>query len=189
MRIACLGWGSLVWNPEGLPIRRGWFEDGPLLPIEFSRESNGQRITLVLVEGVAPVRSLWALMSVADLAKAREALADREGMGPKTRARYVGYWSLDGASAGVGSEAIAQWATTKGLEGVVWTSLPPGFKQAVEALMTPEDVVTYMEDRGAEARRSAEEYVRRAPRQMDTEVRRRLELEFGWTPVVAGSGT
>jgi nitroreductase len=53
LRIACLGWGSLIWKPENLPIIGEWKNDGPMLPIEFSRESGGQRITLVICDNVA----------------------------------------------------------------------------------------------------------------------------------------
>ncbi|UCI32149.1 hypothetical protein [Mesorhizobium sp. B4-1-4] len=78
MRIACLGWGSLIWNPEDFPVTGGWKNDGPVLPIEFARESGRKRITLVIADGVEPVTTLWTLMKVANLQAAKEALASRE---------------------------------------------------------------------------------------------------------------
>ena len=39
MKIACLGWGSVIWDPRALPIQREWFKDGPFAPVEFTRQS------------------------------------------------------------------------------------------------------------------------------------------------------
>lgn len=182
MKIACLGWGSLVWDPRDLPVLRGWFEDGPLLPIEFARESSRQRITLVLVPVARPVRSLWALMSVDDVGDAREALGNREGV-RKNLERDIGFWTPEGDSEGTGVPEVAAWARRLGLDAVVWTDLPPGFKDGPEKAPTPRAVVEYLQDLDEEDRCNAEEYVRRAPVQVDTEIRRRLESEFGWIPV------
>ncbi len=78
MKIACLGWGSLIWNPESLLIIREWFQDGPILPIEFARQSNDGRLTLVITENAQPVRTLWALMATTDLEIAKKSLLFRE---------------------------------------------------------------------------------------------------------------
>jgi hypothetical protein len=83
MRIACLGWGSLIWDPGSLPLRRNkprWFTDGPELPIEFARKSSGGRITLVIVpRGKAKAQPvLWAHLTCLSVAQAHEALARRE---------------------------------------------------------------------------------------------------------------
>ena len=50
MKIAILGWGSLIWNPRILKVAGDWTLDGPTLPIEFSRISDNDRLTLVIDE-------------------------------------------------------------------------------------------------------------------------------------------
>ncbi len=61
MKIAYLGWGSLIWDPGMLPISGDWKPGGPVLPIEFSRISDNGRLTLVIddVNGV-PIETLYA---------------------------------------------------------------------------------------------------------------------------------
>ena len=55
-RIAILGWGSLIWDdnwPKFDEQRGEWLEDGPILPLEFSRVSGktrGGALTLVIDE-------------------------------------------------------------------------------------------------------------------------------------------
>lgn len=185
MKIGCLGWGSLVWEPRSLPVQRCWFYDGPFLPIEFARQSRGGRITLVLTPGTALIRSLWTLMRVTDLDMAKASLAEREEISEKYISKYVGYWSqakkYDSASTGF----IEKWASHIGIDAVVWTALPPKFANESGRVPTIVDVVSFLRTLPQVKQRNAEEYIRKTPRQIDTEYRRQIEAELNWTPVGA----
>lgn len=178
MVIACLGWGSLVWDSRELPIQRCWFEDGPLVPVEFLRQSSDNRITLVLAAGVPLVRSLWAIMDTNDLAVAKEALRKREGTS-KDYPEHIGHWTQGDAEPFPLS--LGAWASAQGVTSVLWTALPPKFAGKNQ---TPSEVevINHLKSlRGAE-RDNAERYVRRAPIQIDTPIRRAIETELGWKP-------
>jgi hypothetical protein len=114
-----------VWDPRGLPINRHWFEDGPLLQVEFARKSSDGRITLVLSELALPVRSLWATMDLTDLHAAKDALRKREGV-PKTKADGICDWSRGQPPPNL-VIGLPEWAAARGIEAVVWTSLGPKF--------------------------------------------------------------
>lgn len=176
--IACLGWGSLTWKPEGLPLRSDWFEDGPLIPLEFARQSNDHRITLVIVRSARPVRSRWALMNVDDLEEAREKLRVREGC---TKAQYIGHWSRGSRSPAAIPE-LHDWAIAKEIASVIWTALPPKFKDENYRLPSVEEVLGHLRELPGPKRKKAEEYVRKAPRQIDTAYRRWIEAELQWFP-------
>ena len=177
--IACLGWGSLVWDARELPIHRQWFDDGPLIKVEFLRQSRDNRITLVLHSSAEPVRSLWALMSVRTLDEGKKALAVREGISDENITKYIGSWSLGNADLAC-IVNIGAWATSRGVEHIVWTALPPKFKAVNDKIPSPEDVVTHLSELTGPARDNAEKYIRRAPKQIDTTYRRYIEARLGW---------
>lgn len=179
--VACLGWGSLVWDPRELPIQREWFQDGPMIRVEFARQSKDGRITLVLEPSALPVRSLWAILDATALTTAREALASREGISKENEAKHIGSWTPGDAPL-TELPNLESWVSTMGIQHVVWTALPPKFS-GVEQLPTEDQVVGYLEHLVGAQREVAEKYVRRAPRQIDTAYRRRIEAKLHWSAI------
>jgi len=178
--VACLGWGSLVWDPRGLSIQRKWFEDGPLIRVEFARKSADGRITLVLEASAVPVRSLWAIMDTSELDAAREALRDREGIPEPYASKHIGSWSLDDMPQQL-ILGLDLWAKARNVRHVVWTALPPKYDDKVQT-PTQDQVVNYLSGLTGAKRDNAELYIRRAPKQIDTAYRRRIESALHWTP-------
>ena len=126
MKIAFLGWGSLVWNPGDLLVRGEWFKDGPFLPIEFCRQSDNDRLTLVISPGKPELRTLWALSSTTKLQEAVKSLQAREGLSGTHVDKNTGVWPTD-PKYSAASPSIAAWAKDKALDAVVWTALGPRF--------------------------------------------------------------
>jgi len=180
MAIGCLGWGSLIWNPEQLPLRGQWFQDGPLLPIEFARQSKSGALTLVLVPGYASiVRSHWAVLEVASAADAREALRKQEEVLEKNLDKHIGMWAVGGAAPET-CPSLPEWAKAHGLDAVVWTTLAPKIGSA-ERTPSVEEALHYLRGLGYAAGQQAERYIRLAPRQVDTPYRREFAVQLGWS--------
>jgi hypothetical protein len=108
MRVACLGWGSLVWDPRELPLRSEWLSDGPTIRVEFVRQSGKEngRITLVILSTAAEVVSKWAEMDSDDLEEAGEMLRIREG---RPHRRHIGLWQK-GQADPASVPGLSNWA-------------------------------------------------------------------------------
>lgn len=186
-RVAILGWGSLLWNPRNLANQRKWRSDGPWLPIEFARTSNLKEkngtlpyLSLVIHPDVGLVRTYWDLCTLDDLSDARLNLKQREscdldkiGCLPQDGVAWTGVQGLE--------LRIQEWLAAKRAEvdAVIWTNL--GWKipnVSVFGVAAALDWLRNLKLQGKAAR--AEEYLRKAPLQVDTCVRRQAKEEFGW---------
>lgn len=172
--IVCLGWGSLIWDPRELPVEGEWQEDGPPLPIEFVRQSNNGRLTLVIDPESKPVPVLWAELAVTDLSEAVERLRIRE----ETATRKVGCWPNEGPSDYAND--IGGWAARKSISGVVWTALGPKFADQDGLRPCPDQAINYLRGLAGDTLVLAREYVEKAPKQIDTDYRRAFTAALGW---------
>jgi hypothetical protein len=192
MKIAILGWGSLIWNPRDLPISGKWQQDGPVLPIEFSRISDNGRLTLVIDErhGV-DVPTRYALSPRLSLGEAVADLQRREGCPPEN----IGFVEVVGRRLSpraaerhpTACERIQAWATEKGFDAVVWTALGRRFKDRINVPFSPAAAVRYLQGLPAPQKESALEYIRNAPPEVMTPVRQAV-IVAGLTPAVRPDG-
>ena len=91
---------------------------------------------------------------------------------------HVGVW-VQGTKESL--PGIDQWVRARNLDAVVWTALPAK-SGGVEQMPNEDGVVEYLRELKGIQRNNAEQYVRLTPRQVDTEYRRRIEADLGWTP-------
>jgi hypothetical protein len=172
MKIAILGWGSLIWNLKGLPVTGDWVRGGPVLPIEFSRVSSDGRLTLVIDEiNGAKVTTRYALSARTNVKDTVEDLRVREG----TTSGWIGF--LDLTQAKQSSEMtvmnqIKAWAKNQGIDAVVWTALPPNFEEKTGNLFSAESAIAYLKVLSERECQNALHYITKAPEEVDTPLRR-----------------
>lgn len=170
MTIVCLGWGSLIWDPRDLPLDGPWANDGPALSLEFARQSQDGRLTLVLVEHDSPVNTFWAPLAVDTVETAIDALAEREGVARPASIGRIPPWEATQRPRAT----IAEWAKAKGVQGVVWTDLKPGLIGRRGVVPTLEQLRLYVATLPPETRQRAAHYLAAAPLQIRTPLRSAL---------------
>lgn len=197
-RVAVIGWGSLIWDPDGFEavVNRdesgaiAWRAVGPTLPLEFSRVSRKRPGALTLVvdpEHGAPCRTLVAdaappaeLDAVDAVAWAAERLAARE-RAPLSKIGRVG---PSGPVAERGGDAVARWLTAAGYRGAVWTDLEPTFQEATGARFSVAAGLAHLRALPDAERDAAVDYVLRAPPTTATPLRAALESAESWAEIV-----
>ena len=190
MRIAILGWGSLIWNPQNLRLLRDktnrvWFPDGVRLPIEFARISSDGRLTLVIKDKVDNVTTLFAISSFENLDEAILDLAIREGCGKNK----IGYCVKQGKEISPPKfkydSNVFKWLDAKDdIDAVLWTNLSPNFKDKIGLELNIENVINYLRHLPLEVQVKAEEYIRKAPTIINSSIRRAIIEQLGWRNIL-----
>ena len=183
MKIAILGWGSLIWEQGDLLIIGKWQTGGPKLPIEFSRISDKRSRALTLV--INPdfgelVSTRFAISKRKNLDDVICDLRIREG----TLVKYIGFVNLlDGTERSnvypEASHIIRKWALNMDYDAVVWTDLPSNFQKEIQKPFSILEAVNYLQALPEDGARKAREYIDKAPTEINTPLRKKLS-DISW---------
>lgn len=179
MKIAILGWGSLIWQPKDLKFDTniGWKENGPVLPIEFARISKDGRLTLVITPNGTDVPTLYSVSSFDNLDLAVLNLTVREGSGRMSIGSYNKskdeFFPIDFSF----KENIKKWISSTDFDAVIWTDLPENWEirneeKVVIKTIDPNDRINYLQNLKGSESALAEEYIRNTPKQIATTYRK-----------------
>jgi hypothetical protein len=179
MRISIIGWGSLIWDPRDLPREGLWESGGPILPVEFSRVSRDSRLTAVIdYEHGAEVQTRYVLSPRVDIDDAVNDLRRRED----TVKKHIGFVDvkngIDSATRNpnhrTDCDTVRRWLGGTNFSGGVWTALRPNFRDETERDFSIDRAIEYLASLPMSARRQALKYIRNAPPEVDTPLRRKL---------------
>ncbi len=167
-----------------------WNPDGPWLPIEFARTSALNRedeqpyLSLVLHPNAGLIRTYWDMSLLTDLNQAVHDLRNRE----RCNLSRIAYLPRDrqlvsSPIPGV-DQRILEWLNTKKgeMEAVIWTNLEWSLEGRTS--FTIEDSIRWLSD--LERKDAAEEYIRKAPSQTHTCLRRQVRERLGWKDIPIG---
>lgn len=162
MKIIYLGWGSLLWNPEGLELKTQWKKSTLKLPVEFSRISDAGkgRLTLV-IDSVYGKDNLiyYAETKINNLNTAIKALRIRE----KTTKENIGYINFKtGGYRAINNPWIVDVIKkhselSEEYDAIIWTDLPSNFTN-----YTPLDAYNYYLQSSPSISAMIEDYIDKA---------------------------
>ena len=184
MKIAILGWGSLIWLPKDLKFdtNSGWKENGPVLPIEFARISKDGRLTLVITANGTDVKTLYSVSSFNSLDLAVLNLKKREG----TNEKYIGSYNKSKDEFSPiefpYKDNIKNWIQTSDFDAVIWTNLPEklNLENMTKTEKDPDGRINYLQNIKGSESALAEEYIRNTPKQIATKYRTQIIKTLGW---------
>ena len=188
MKIAILGWGSLLWDikPEFDNYHAEWNLDGPILKLEFSRVSQTRDNALTLVidsKNGSPCQVAYAVSCRKDSDDVISDLRCREG----TTIKNIGFYYSDGSRTcdcdNDSLKSIAIWASHNNIDIVVWTNLSSNFKEKskCQEMFSVDNALKHLQQIDAKGKAKAAEYVWRAPDFINTPLREALHSQ-PWFP-------
>jgi hypothetical protein len=176
MKIACVGWGSLIWDPRELKIKdKKWFKDGPILPVEFVRISGNKRVTLVVDPTAKPLTTLWNLMDTNNFQIAFDSILQREGTITK-RIHSIDRKSTPDSEI---EKTVQSWLIEKELDSAIWTGLYLNNK-VQDSRPTADEIIGHLKSLSTTELEKAKEYIMKTPEQINTNYRKEIMNTLNW---------
>jgi len=184
MKIAILGWGSLLWDQraEFYKQHEDWQFDGPSLKLEFSRVSKTRNYALTLVLDSNNGNSCQVAYALSKRKNPDDAICDlrcREG----TTLKNIGFYFSDGSRKQSREEealkSIQSWASERKIDVVIWTDLASNFqeKSKCNKSYSIDAALCHIQTLDTEGKVKAAEYIWRAPKFIDTPLREALQSQ------------
>ena len=183
MKIAILGWGSLLWDnnhPDFDQRHEPWKYEGPRVKLEFSRISAIRQGALTLVIDHICGTSTDVAWCLSNRDAPDDTICDlrcREGTTLKNIARVNVTNQKESTDLMEAHGTIVSWAREKGLEIVVWTALKNNFKEKTGDSFSVETAMSYLRALPPKNKIIAVEYISRAPDFVQTPLRAAIERE------------
>ena len=179
MKIAILGWGSLIYRPGDMLLEGDWKPGGPILRIEFSRISSDGRLTLVIdPRHGSDVKTLYAKSGRTQVQDAICDLMIREG----TDSGNIGICSKQSAQIPNHPEIeieIREWLNPLEFDAAIWTDLKSNYKEKRDQEFSVDDAFRYLEALSPVCKANACDYIAKAPAPTQTKLREYLKSK-GW---------
>ncbi len=196
MRIAIIGWGSLLWDLENLTphVKGGWgYGEGPKLPLEFSRISPKRKLSLVVIidpNHGAPCPTSFIESTRSDLDEAINDLAARE----RAPLERIGHAHIEtdrlNSSNPPLDNILLNWLHESHFDACVWTDLPANFHLETGDEFSISAGLEYLKTLQGESLKEAKLYIDSAPKETVTPLRTALDSDAWWQSLPsAGSDT
>ncbi|HUW28007.1 MAG TPA: hypothetical protein VMV97_05295 [Sulfuriferula sp.] len=184
MKIAILGWGSLLWDKRADFDKQheDWQFDGPSLKLEFSRVSQTRNNALTLVLDINNGKPCQAAYALSKRKNPDDAICDlrcREGTTLKNIGFYFANKSRKQSREEEVLKSIQSWASEKKIDVVIWTDLASNFQEMSKCKkpFSIEAALCHIQALDTEGKAKAAEYVWRAPKFIDTPLREALQSQ------------
>ncbi len=188
MKIAILGWGSLLWDLETLTghVDPNWCRGaGPVLPLEFSRISPKRKRALALIIDPEHGTDCNTSLVISRKNRLEEAVYD---LAARERAplERVGYASIHGdwqSSVAHLAPHLEAWLSASEFDAAVWADLPSNFEDEYGVSFSLSAAIGYLQSLDIEALQEAKRYIEFAPEETMTALRKLLEQNEWWAGI------